>query len=128
MLARRYRLTSGTDISHALRHGDRFRLPCAQLSLWITGGQHCPQVGLAVGKPVGNSVVRSLVSRRLRHGIAPLVDQLPRGSWLVIRAFPGADAWSSTDWTHAIQQALGLPSTVDNSVDMFATPEDDTLA
>ena len=137
MLARRYRLTSGADISATLRSGQRITMPHATLSLWITGGQSCPQVGLAVGKTVGNSVVRSRVSRVLRHGIAPLVDQLPRGAQLVIRALPGAERVNSSEWTQRLAGALGLTAPaegvepphaerpVDKAVDVWMRAGDD---
>lgn len=108
MLARRYRLTSASDISTTLRLGRKLRVSHAILSLWKTGGQSYPQVGLAVGKTVGNSVVRSRTSRVLRHGIAPLIDQLPTGTWVVIRALPGAERVNSAEWTRRFAAAFGL--------------------
>lgn len=137
MLARRYRLTSGADISTTLRSGKRISMPNATLSLWITGGQSCPQVGLAVGKSVGNSVVRSRVSRVLRHGIAPLLAQLPPGSQLVIRALPGAERVNSAQWTQRLAGALGMAvpadgvkplhagGPVDKAVDVWMKTGDD---
>lgn len=44
------------------------------------------KVGLIVGKSVGGSVARHLISRRLRAQLAGRVDQLPMGSGLVVRA------------------------------------------
>jgi ribonuclease P protein component len=138
MLARRHRLTSGADISTTLSSGKRLRLPAATASLWITGGQGCPQVGLAVGKAVGNSVVRSRVSRVIRHGIAPLIDQLPAGSWLVIRAMPGAERVNAREWTAHLANALelSLPDglkapqptlPVDKSVNMSTSAGDESV-
>lgn len=49
-----------------------------------------PRVALAVGKPVGTAVVRHRVSRRIRHVMAARIDQLPDGSYLVVRALPAA--------------------------------------
>jgi len=108
MLARRYRLTSASDITTTLRSGRKLRVPNAVISLWKTGGQSYPQVGLAVGKVVGNSVIRSRTSRALRHGIAPLMDELPRGAWIVIRALPGAERVNSAEWTRRLASAFGV--------------------
>lgn len=49
-----------------------------------------PRIGLIVNRQVGGSVVRHRVSRMLRHAAGPLVEQLPKGSRVVIRAFPSA--------------------------------------
>jgi ribonuclease P protein component len=46
--------------------------------------------GLVVSKAVGGSVVRTRVSRRLRHQLRPLVADLPAGTRLVVRAAPPA--------------------------------------
>jgi ribonuclease P protein component len=43
-----------------------------------------------VSKAVGGSVVRSQVSRRLRHQLRPIVAGLPSGTRLVVRAAPAA--------------------------------------
>ena len=121
MLARRYRLTSASDIATTLRSGRKLRVPGAVISLWKTSGESCPQVGLAVGKVVGNSVVRSRVSRVLRHGIAPLVGQLPPGTWIVIRALPGSEGVSSTDWTRRLATALGIAVPLNGSIEAPST-------
>jgi ribonuclease P protein component len=64
-------------------------------------------VGLIVGKAVGNSVVRHRVSRRLRGAVSGLVEDLPTGSRVVLRALPGAeqDAGLTQDVVHAITLA-----------------------
>lgn len=49
-----------------------------------------PRVGFIVGRAVGGSVVRHRVVRRLRHLAAGMVDQVPVGWGLVIRALPPA--------------------------------------
>lgn len=47
-----------------------------------------PRVGFAVGRPVGNAVVRKRVQRRLRHLMRARLALLPAGSLLVVRAKP----------------------------------------
>ena len=50
-----------------------------------TGESAAPKIGLIVNKSVGGSVTRHRVSRQLRHLISEYLDQLPKGSLLVIR-------------------------------------------
>jgi ribonuclease P protein component len=60
------------------------------------------RAGLVVSKAVGGSVVRTRVSRRLRHQLRPLLTELPAGTRLVVRAAPAAAAAPSA----AIEQEL----------------------
>jgi ribonuclease P protein component len=39
---------------------------------------------------VGNAVVRNRVQRRLRHLVRPLLNELPAGATVVVRALPAA--------------------------------------
>ena len=48
------------------------------------------RAGFVVGRSVGGAVARNRVRRRLRHDIAPLLDQVPAGWGVVVRALPGA--------------------------------------
>ena len=121
MLPRAHRLTSTADISTVIKNGKRCRLPHATVYMWINPDSSAPQAAVAVGKAVGNSVVRSAVSRRIRHGLAPLMPLLPPGSQVVVRAFESAQTDSSTTWTRSLNQALapwldqGAPLTRDSS-------------
>ena len=54
------------------------------------GSSEHTKVAFAVGKNVGNSVVRHKVTRQLRHAISPLIGNFPDGSHVVVRALPGA--------------------------------------
>lgn len=56
-----------------------------------------PQVGFAVNKAVGGSVVRHQVSRRLRHVVAAHLSELPPGSRVVVRALPPAATATSAE-------------------------------
>lgn len=56
-----------------------------------------PQVGLAVSKAVGGSVVRHRVARKLRHVVADHVEQLPDGCSMVVRALPAAASATSAE-------------------------------
>jgi ribonuclease P protein component len=63
-------------------------------------------VGLIVGKPVGGSVVRHRVSRRLRALMSSRLDLLPAGSGTVIRALPEAGVASSSELAADLDAAL----------------------
>ena len=54
-----------------------------------------PRVGFIVNRGVGNSVIRHLVVRRLRHVTKEILSLLPNGSLLVVRAKPAAANASS---------------------------------
>lgn len=106
MLPRRYRLTRSADISAVIAKGERRKLPHAIVYMWINPAGSTPKAAVAVGKAVGNSVVRSAVSRRIRHGLIPLVPNLPASAQLVVRAFPSSASISSTQWHAALVAAL----------------------
>jgi ribonuclease P protein component len=63
-------------------------------------------VGLVVGKPVGGSVVRHRVSRRLRAQLAQRLGALPAGSGTVVRALPGAADATSAQLGAALDTAF----------------------
>jgi ribonuclease P protein component len=64
------------------------------------------RVGFVVGKPVGNAVVRNRVRRRLRHLVAALIDSLPPGSELVVRALPAAATMDSAELRTELERCL----------------------
>lgn len=64
------------------------------------------RVGLVVSKGVGSAVVRNRVARRLRHVAAPLVDRLPPGASVVLRALPAAATATSAELAADVGSAL----------------------
>jgi ribonuclease P protein component len=93
MLPAPYRMRSAADFSATTRRGRRVR--AGDLVIYLgrpaeSGEPAATKIGLIVGRAVGGSVVRHQVSRRLRAQLAGLLDQLPTGSRLVVRALPGA--------------------------------------
>ena len=93
MLDRRHRLTSSTDFATATRRGRRAgtRTLVVHLAASSRGGD--PQVGLVVGRSVGNAVGRNRVKRRLRHLARERLGRLPAEALVVVRALPmAADA------------------------------------
>ena len=114
MLPARYRMRSSAEFSATTRRGSRTR--AGDLVIYLgqpagtnTAGINAPdtaKVGLIVGRTVGGSVVRHQVSRRLRAQLAGLLDQLPAGSRLVVRALPGAASTESATFGRDLQLAV----------------------
>ncbi|WP_410871570.1 ribonuclease P protein component [Nocardia sp. A7] len=88
-------------VVHALTHG--YDDLADGDSLVRVGG---PRFGLIVSKAVGNAVVRHRVARRLRHMCAQVVDELPVGTDVVIRALPGAATADSAELLRQLRAGL----------------------
>ncbi|MGE2714357.1 ribonuclease P protein component [Mycolicibacterium litorale] len=107
MLPARYRMTRSTEFSTTVSKGVRSAQPDLVVHIANDGGDPTgPRVGLVVSKAVGNAVVRHRVSRRLRHSVYPLLDELQPGHRLVIRALPGAAVATSARLAHELSEAL----------------------
>lgn len=108
MLPSRFRLRRGKLIQATTRRGSysRGKFVAAHYS-WCREDQP-PGVALAVGKPVGNAVVRNRVSRRLRHLIAERIESIPMGGCLVVRAFPSAATATSERLATDLDRVLPL--------------------
>ena len=109
MLPRSARLHRSSDFAEAIRRGRRASRPTLTVHLVLGDGSGSPpaRAGLVVGKAVGISVVRSTVSRRLRHLLRDRLAGLPGGTRLVVRAAPGAAQASSARLGHDLDEALG---------------------
>ncbi len=94
MLPRAARLHRSADFTEVLRRGRRASRTTLTVHL-LAGVAGGPRAGLVVSKAVGGSVVRSTVSRRLRHLLRDRLWALPPGSRLVVRAAPAAATASS---------------------------------
>ncbi|MFF7938321.1 ribonuclease P protein component [Nocardia gamkensis] len=126
MLPEPYRLHHRADFSRTVRRGQRIGrrdLVVHALAHGYDGGVGAngrhdqvpddllvrvggPRFGLIVSKAVGNAVIRHRVARRLRHMCAQVVDELPPGTDVVIRALPGAATASSEDLLRQVRTAL----------------------
>ena len=103
MLARSSRLHRSADFTAVVRGGRRASRPTLTVHLLVPVADPAARphplqptrAGLVVGKGVGGSVVRSRVSRRLRHLLRDRLDGLPAGSRLVVRASPAAGTAAS---------------------------------
>ncbi|MFL6075243.1 MAG: ribonuclease P protein component, partial [Mycobacteriales bacterium] len=90
MLSSENRLRRRTEFADVVRAGRRAGRPLLTVHLLSSADGAPPRAGLVVSKAVGGSVIRSTVARRLRHVLRPVVDELPPGSRLVVRAAPAA--------------------------------------
>ena len=97
MLARPSRLHRSADFAEVVRWGRRCSRPTLTVHLLAgaAGASGPARAGLVVSKAVGGSVVRSTVSRRLRHLLRDRLDALGDGARLVVRAAPAAARASS---------------------------------
>ena len=107
MLPADYRLTSSNEISRTIRHGQRARRGAVVVHVHpgANTGSH-GRAAFAVSKTVGDSVTRHRVVRRLRAVTLPLLDRLPAGTDVVVRAMPEAAHASSADLGADIERAL----------------------
>jgi len=116
MLPARYRLSSTTEISRTIRAGQRARRGAVVVHVDTSNeGPEPARAAFAVSKSVGDSVTRHRVVRRLRAVSLPLLDRLPAGTHLVVRAMPEAAATSSqqlaVDLEHALARITPLTPT-----------------
>ncbi|MFD4352875.1 ribonuclease P protein component [Nocardia sp. NPDC058518] len=117
MLPEPYRLHHRAEFSRTVRRGQRIGrrdLVVHALTLGyddVADGDSLvrvggPRFGLIVSKAVGNAVVRHRVARRLRHMCAQVVDELPVGTDVVIRALPGAATADSAELLRQLRTGL----------------------
>ena len=105
MLPRAARLHRSADFTEVVRRGRRASRSTLTVHL-LVGDAGPVRAGLVVSKAVGGSVVRSTVSRRLRHLLRDRLYALPAGSRLVVRASPAAATATSTALGADVDAAL----------------------
>jgi ribonuclease P protein component len=105
MLPASARLRKSSEISAVMKSGTRFSAKLVVLHV-AQSSDEGSKVAFAVGKNVGNSVVRHRVTRQLRHAISPLIGQFPTGSHVVVRALPGASQASFNELTENLKFSL----------------------
>ena len=112
--------TRGRSAFERLRHGvtarsGPFTVSCAQAS---SCGQP-PAFAFAIGKKVGNSVVRNHLRRRLRE--AARSSGAPRGRLYLVRAQPAAAALNYHEISDHLRKAVSLVASRQKTAD-FARP------
>jgi ribonuclease P protein component len=84
-------MRSSADFAAVVRRGSRARRGTVVVHFLPDAHLGAPAlVGFVVGRPVGDSVTRHRVSRRLRAQVASRLDRLPTSSATVVRALPEA--------------------------------------
>jgi len=105
MLPAEARLRNSSDIAATMRQGTKYSSRLIVMHVAREMSQST-KVAFAVGKSVGNSVVRHLIARRLRHILAHELSQLPKGSFVVVRALPGTATASFAELEENVGFAL----------------------
>lgn len=90
MLARPYRITSGSDYRLVVRRGSRCGGARVITSVLTTGETRGARFGFIISKQVGGAVVRNTVRRRLKAVCAEALSRVPEGTDIVIRALPAS--------------------------------------
>ncbi|NTW38754.1 MAG: ribonuclease P protein component [Cellulomonadaceae bacterium] len=94
MLPAALRMRRSGDFALTIRRGARAGRTTLVVHCRVVDDRPGRQVGFVVPKAVGGAVVRNKVRRRLRGLVVELVDALPPGADVVVRALPasaGAD-------------------------------------
>jgi ribonuclease P protein component len=105
MLPASARLRKSSEISAVMKSGTRFSAKLVVLHVAQSTDKDT-KVAFAVGKNVGNSVIRHRVTRQLRHAISPLLSNFPTGSHVVVRALPGASQADFAQLSENLEFAL----------------------
>jgi ribonuclease P protein component len=105
MLPTSARLRKSPEITQTIKNGKRY--PAKFLVLHIAKGK-TPETrfAFAVGKNVGNSVVRHRITRKLRHLVMDNYQKFPTASNVVVRALPGIDGISAQEFRTNFDTAL----------------------
>ena len=90
MLARPNRLTRGAEYKAVVRRGRRCAAAHTITDVMTSGDERPARFGFIVSKQVGSAVVRNTVRRRLKAVSLGALDDVARGSDVVIRALPSA--------------------------------------
>jgi ribonuclease P protein component len=138
VLERRHRLTSTTGFVATTRGGRRAGTRTLVLHLAVRSHpgapprgapapdvDDAPRVGFAVGRPVGNAVIRNRVRRRLRHLVAERLTRLPAACDLVVRGLPPAAEATYSALGRDLDKALvrlGLAEPVQTRENAATTP------
>lgn len=89
-----------------MRFGKKYSSRLLVLHVFVDDSQ-TNRCAFAVGKNVGNSVVRHRITRQLRHVMADRMDLFPQGSQIVVRALPGTASADFASLAENVDFALG---------------------
>jgi ribonuclease P protein component len=104
-LRKHERLSTRSEYTRCYRDGERLRTTYFTVYAYQRG-ENLRRLGLAVGKAVGNAVIRNRVKRRLRELFRRHKASLPEGYDLFVRAVPASASAShqelATTWCEVI--------------------------
>lgn len=100
------RIRRSEDFRKVMRAGVRAASRTVVVHVCATDADHPSRAGFVVGRSVGQSVVRNRVTRQLRHLMAPVLEGLPPGTDVVVRALPAAASASGVDLGRDLSSAL----------------------
>nr|WP_210727242.1 ribonuclease P protein component [Sanguibacter hominis] len=106
------RLRRSADFGRTVRKGARAGRSTMVVHLFSQESDESAMVGFVVSKAVGNAVVRNRVKRRLRHASSHLVESLPQGTTVVVRALPAAADCSYAQLTKDLAACVTRARTV----------------
>lgn len=96
MLAKTHRVVRAEDYRGTVRRGRRITSSSLVAYVLKRADDAPVRFGFIVSKAVGNAVTRNRVRRRLKAASFQLLDTVPAGTDIVVRALPGA---AQADWT-----------------------------
>ena len=94
------------DFNETMRGGVRVSRPCLIVYVKNSLRDESALVGFTVGRAIGGSVVRHRVVRQLRVGADEIVDEIPRGTRVVVRALPAVTELSGREMQGEVKKAL----------------------
>lgn len=118
MLPAQHKLHRSGDFSATVRRGRRFGRRTIVLHYFDSAGDGGdaadaqisrfggPRVGFVVSKGVGNSVARHAVTRKLRHVVLGMLDDVPSTADMVVRALPASAGATSEELANDVRKAL----------------------
>jgi ribonuclease P protein component len=84
-MKRCYSLKRNKEFRRVYRRGKSFGSHTLVL-IYLQGSHPYKKIGFAVGKKIGNAVVRNRVKRRLREAVTPLLPEIAPGCRLIFIA------------------------------------------
>ncbi|MHB1171267.1 MAG: ribonuclease P protein component [Lacisediminihabitans sp.] len=105
MLARTNRLVRAEDYRRVVRRGRRSTAQYMVVYFTERDGRDPARFGFIVAKSVGVAVVRNRVRRRLKALVYEMLDSIPTGTDMVIRALPGS---GEVSWATLQREIFGI--------------------
>jgi ribonuclease P protein component len=106
-LRKHERLATAAEFTRCFRHGQRLRTKYFTVYAYRRG-ENSARLGLAVGKAIGNAVVRNRVKRRLREVFRHYKALVPDGYDLFVRAMPASASAAYAEIESAWDEAMAM--------------------